>query len=247
MTLYRNLHLFSALCAILSRNTENWRQQLLRDLRRTPPGTRQHFLLYSSRTQALLFPEEAVYCRESQFHVLWLRAAEALSETACAFALACNRRNGALHADLVPLDLPAHAADIEINAFSSWGDSKTVHGHLHCLHEVRQGLREASFADRLHRMETAYLARDCAYRPGFRRICRADAALLLQEERIPIFRLDSSRQERGSPIQVLPQDPRGVFGISTRQSAAYDRWQTETLHATFQTLVPRKGQMQHVL
>lgn len=65
-----------------------------------------------------------------------------------------------------------------------------VGGHLRSLHEAREGYEAISPGGYLRGLATAYLARACPYRAGFRRICNADARALLNEEVLLAFQLN---------------------------------------------------------
>ena len=97
---------------------------------------------------------------------------------------------------MVLLDYASHAIDVEMNTVSVMDMERDVGGHLRSLHEAREGYEAISPGGYLRGLASAYLARACPYRAGFRRVCNADARALLNEEVLPVYRLNGPDYSR---------------------------------------------------
>lgn len=231
MTMLRNVELTETLRAIMSRNTEYYQTDYAEDMQELLHGRQRHYLFMSYRMGTLLVPEESVYTRESSCRKGWLECGTERPDLVRAFAVRVDRRMpGRVRGDVILLDYASHAIEVEMNTVSVMDMERDVGGHLRSLHEAREGYEAISLGGYLRGLATAYLARACPYRAGFRRVCNADARALLNEEVLPVYRLngpDYSRPLREGELKRIGEGE--VFGIRAGDSGDYDRWQRESL------------------
>lgn len=231
MTMLRNVELTETLRAIMSRNTEYYQTDYAEDMQELLHGRQRHYLFMSYRMGTLLVPEESVYYRESSGRKGWLECGEERPDLVRAFAVRVDRRMpGRVRGDVYLLDYASHAIDVEMNTVSVMDMERDVGGHLRSLHAAREGYEAISPGGYLRGLASAYIARACPYRAGFRRVCNADARALLNEEVLPVYRLNSpdySRPLRAGELKRIGEGE--VFGIRASDSSDYDRWQRESL------------------
>lgn len=228
MTMLKNVELTETLRAIMSRNTEYYQTDYAEDMQELLHGRQRHYLFMSYRMGTLLVPEESVYTRESSCRKGWLECGEERPDLVRAFAARVDRRMppGRVRGDVYLLDYASHAIDVEMNTVSVMDVERDVGGHLRSLHEAREGY-EGGY---LRSLANAYMARACPYRAGFRRVCNADARALLNEEVLPVFRLNGPDYSHPLHAGELKHIGEGeVFGIRAGDSSEYDRWQRESL------------------
>lgn len=230
MTMLRNVELTETLHAIMSRNTEYYQTDYAEDMQELLHGRQRHYLFMSYRMGTLLVPEESVYTRESSCRKGWLECGTERPDLVRAFAVRVDRRMpGRVRGDVYLLDYASHAIDVEMNTVSVMDVERDVGGHLRSLHAARERY-EAISPGYLRGLASAYMARACPYRAGFRRVCNADARALLNEEVLPVYRLNSpdySRPLRAGELKRIGEGE--VFGIRAGDSSDYDRWQRESL------------------
>lgn len=231
MTMLKNVELTETLRAIMSRNTEYYQTDYAEDMQELLHGRRRHYLFMSYRMGTLLVPEESVYTRESSCRKGWLECGTERPDLVRAFAVRVDRRMpGRVRGDVYLLDYASHAIDVEMNTVSVMDVERDVGGHLRSLHAARERYEAISPGGYLRGLASAYLARACPYRAGFRRVCNADAWALLNEEVLPVYRLSSpdySRPLRAGELKRIGEGE--VFGIRAGDSGDYDRWQRESL------------------
>ena len=230
MTMLKNVELTEMLRAIMSCNTEYDQMHYAKDMQELLNGSQRHYLFMSYRLGTLLIPEKSVYERRNRCRKGWLECGRERPDLVRAYAVRVDRRMpGRVRGDVYLLDYASHAIDVEMNTVSVMDMERDVGGHLRSLHAAREGYEAISPEGYLRGLASAYMARACPYRAGFRRVCNADARALLNEEVLPVYRLngpDYSRPLRAGELKRIGEGE--VFGIRAGDSSDYDRWQRES-------------------
>lgn len=232
MYVFRNVEVTEALRAIMCRNTEENQSDYAEDMQLLYCNAIQHVLFMTHKTGTVIMPEEAVYRRGSPQQALWLRYAQKPGWHALCFAVTVKKRlYGRVRGDIYVLDAYCHGVDIEMNAEFDAHCGGFLQRHLEEIRACREErAQEIPLSGYLKKLEGEFMVRSCAYRAGYRRICREDASRLLREGMIPVYRLTDARYER--PLRhhrCMEACEEAVYGIRCCDGAEYEHWQREYL------------------